>query len=1225
MSLRRWLIALVALLLSCSTAEATQFQGTRYYTRFSGEPNVTSLGFTYDDHTHNLVYATQHDIASLIGADGIMFAPNGNLLVTSNSSGVVYRLDATAGRTLQSVSTGTAGLPDFHMALDPGRTQFYSSNRYDRTSGPLDTFGINPDGSINNATTTPITGDDPNVTQLAFAPNGKTLYVDGAPNSFGSIGLFSFAGGNDVTTQLVGTNQVRAAHGVVYDPFTGLWTMFGGGAVATMDPSAATNANIAASLKQSIQFVGDFDQGTVDGLGHAFIAGAGDITFLDYSTSHDITHADQVIIRSTDGAGNGLGGVDDVVFKQINQSPWTGVSDTGWSTPNNWIGPVPGATVGTTNGDMAIFNRSAPNSPLAVDAGRNLKNITFDTSSVNSLTIGTTGGNALLLSAGGTIQTTSTVVNPQVINCPLILEGDYALTSGASSSAATLRLGGRITPGATSGVTTLSLSGTNVGNNTIGGILPDNGAGTLALTKSGAGVWIISGVNTFTGPTTVSAGTLVLGNSAAAQNTTVTISSDNGLEFAAGLGSATVGGLAGTGKLALQDKATTPAAVNLTAGGDGDSTMFTGVISGAGSILKTGTGTLTLTAANTYTGGTTISTGAIVLGNSNAAQNSTITVNTDNGLAFTAALSSATFGGLSGSGNFALQDQAASPAAVNITVGGNSASTSYGGVMSGTGGVTKVGTGTLSLLGVNTYTGLTTINAGVLQLGDGATTNGSIAGNIGDNATLAFANPNAQSYSGVISGSGGVTKSGAGMLALGGASTYAGGTTVNSGGLQIAGPTTISDGNIASSPIGKGTLTLATGTTLQDDGAARTLASNLVINGNITFASTGAGNLTISPTGLTNATNVVLHNNPAFNVTNITTIKSIIDGPGQSLTKSGAGILILGGANDYRGGTTINAGTLTVNAGGSLGGGPLTITAASGTHPMLNVSASQAVSSVTANASGMGSTTINLASTGTTLTSTGSLTASGTFNVNGGGTLEIQSPPTIAANGHIFVNNDTMRFSATTGTATIGTGVVATVNVGSTLELAGSVSALSSATNRANITTVATSNGVLVSGTNQRVGQINGAGSVVVNSGSDLTADHIVQSALVIQGSAGRPAVVTIAASDASGNPLSESAPNPLSALNLASPIGVAEPGPDLGAGSPANGSTSGTAGSMGFTQQPEAINGVGAAVPEPNALGLISSAAIVLLVVHVARVTLIRRRTPARQSGSASGYSRRP
>ena len=96
--------------------------------------------------------------------------------------------------------------------------------------------------------------------------------------------------------------------------------------------------------------------------------------------------------------------------------------------------------------------------------------------------------------------------------------------------------------------------------------------------------------------------------------------------------------------------------------------------------------------------------------------------------------------------------------------------------------------------------------------------------------------------------------------------------------------------------------------------------------------------------------------------------------------------------------------------------------------------------------------------------------------------------------------------------------------MGATLELAGSVSALSSAGgNRTHISNNSTAPGLLVSGIHQVVGGIDGAGSVQVNAGSDLTADHIVQSALVIGGSAGSPALVTIAASDASGNPLAQS------------------------------------------------------------------------------------------------------
>lgn len=100
------------------------------------------------------------------------------------------------------------------------------------------------------------------------------------------------------------------------------------------------------------------------------------------------------------------------------------------------------------------------------------------------------------------------MVNAQTVNAPLVLEGDYTFTSGASSSSATLSFGGGITPGATSGTTTLVLNGANGGANTISGVLADNDAGQLAVTMSGTGIWILSAANTYSGGTTVSSGTL---------------------------------------------------------------------------------------------------------------------------------------------------------------------------------------------------------------------------------------------------------------------------------------------------------------------------------------------------------------------------------------------------------------------------------------------------------------------------------------------------------------------------------------------------------------------------------------------------------------------------------------------------------------------------------------------------------------------------------------------
>ena len=106
-------------------------------------------------------------------------------------------------------------------------------------------------------------------------------------------------------------------------------------------------------------------------------------------------------------------------------------------------------------------------------------------------------------------------------------------------------------------------------------------------------------------------------------------------------------------------------------------------------------------------------------------------------------------------------------------------------------------------------------------------------------------------------------------------------------------------------------------------------------------------------------------------------------------------------------------------------------------------------------------------------------------------------------------------------TLTITPGTNATVSGTGTFELAGIVSNLTGAVNITNNSTSA--NGILVVGTNQVVGGIDGSGNLAVATGSELTANHIAQGALMIGGAIGSPATVTIAASDATGNPLTTS------------------------------------------------------------------------------------------------------
>jgi len=96
------------------------------------------------------------------------------------------------------------------------------------------------------------------------------------------------------------------------------------------------------------------------------------------------------------------------------------------------------------------------------------------------------------------------------------------------------------------------------------------------------------------------------------------------------------------------------------------------------------------------------------------------------------------------------------------------------------------GTGTLILTGTNTYSGGTTVNAGTLQIGNGAIS-GSIIGNIftGNNARVAFNRSDDYTYSGVITGSGSLVQSGTGTLILTGANDYTGETIVEAGTLTI--------------------------------------------------------------------------------------------------------------------------------------------------------------------------------------------------------------------------------------------------------------------------------------------------------------------------------------------------------------------------------------------------------------------------------------------------------
>ena len=184
-----------------------------------------------------------------------------------------------------------------------------------------------------------------------------------------------------------------------------------------------------------------------------------------------------------------------------------------------------------------------------------------------------------------------------------------------------------------------------------------------------------------------------------------------------------------------------------------------------------------------------------------------------------------------------------------------------GSVISGTAGLTTSGAGTLILSGNNTFTGGTTIGAGTLQVGTGGTTGALGAGDITNNAALVINRSNAVTFGQAISGTGTLTKLGAGTTTLTGANTYSGTTTISAGTLQVG-----------------------------NGGTTGTLGTGAVVN------------------------NAALR----INRSDAVTVGQAISGTG-TLTKLGAGTTTLTGANTYSGTTTISAGTLQVGNGGTTG------------------------------------------------------------------------------------------------------------------------------------------------------------------------------------------------------------------------------------------------------------------------------------------------------------------
>ena len=587
---------------------------------------------------------------------------------------------------------------------------------------------------------------------------------------------------------------------------------------------------------------------------------------------------------------------------------------------------------------------------------------------------------------------------------------------------------------------TLDGSGTNTIDQagvatTFSGVISDAAVGTpgsLIIDDSvGGGDLTLSGASTYTGATTVRAGTLSLTGSIAGSSG-VDLAGANAVFDVSHLSASTqinsLSGVAGS-RVQLGSKGLT---VN-----QAGATTFAGQISGAAGsgsgtpdFVKTGAGVLTLSGDNGYTNQTTISGGVLALsGQGSIAASSGVVDNA--AFDISATTSGASITTLSGNGVVVLGSR-------NLTL--TAAANTFDGVISGAGGVT-IASGAETLTGVNTYTGVTTINGGAsLSLtgagaiaNSGVTVNGtfdisattsgaaiqSLSGSghvVLGGETLLLTNASG-TFSGDIAGNGGLALLG-GRQTLSGANSYSGGTSISGGVLALTGSGTLG------SPAG--TLSLLGG--VLDLGGTTQRVGVMWLGGGVIVDTAGGGALTAS----------------AYSVQS-GDVGVVLAGSG-SLTQNGSGATTLTRANTYTGLTTISSGTLALAGSGS-------ISASSGVvdDGVLDISATNAGAAIT-RLSGHGA--VALGAQTLTLTRAGDA-FSGVIGGSGGGL-------TVGGGAETLSGSNTF-----TGAATI--------DAGASLRLAGAggVAAASGVTANGTFDISATSSGAAIT-------SLSGAGHVLL-------------------------------------------------------------------------------------------------------------------------------------------------
>jgi fibronectin-binding autotransporter adhesin len=634
------------------------------------------------------------------------------------------------------------------------------------------------------------------------------------------------------------------------------------------------------------------------------------------------------------------------------------------------------------------------------------------------------GSGTITVNAGGLLTYDGGVNN---VNLPnnITLNGGVLGTQSSS-----ITYSGSIVVQANSFLGSPPTSNGTFNSSTAGFVLSGPISGPGGLTKATGDSATITGLNTYTGNTTVTGGVLSLGSVE-----TPGVSGPLGNQTASAAG--TIVQTGGTLQLSATDHADYSGRLS-TAGSqawafdtNGQNVTFATLLQGTGSSLtKAGVGVLALPNAETYTGATTVSAGSIDLQNSAALQNSVLAVNTANGVIFDQSVTANAFtlGGLSGSIAIALKNNASTSVPIALTLGGATNAT-YSGVLSSGAGVTKIGTNIQVFAGLNTYAGNTTIAGG--ELGASSVETAGASGPFGTATTAGallltggaiqysaankfdyssrFSQNGLQNYSvdtngqtvtwaTALTGSSALTKSGTGILVLPTANTYTGNTNLVGGEVQAD----VAETPGVSGPFGNQTASAA-GTILMSGGGIQfTAVNSFDYSGR--FSTAGGQTWTIDTNGQPGSINTPLQ------------------GTTSVFIKAGAGVLTMNVADTYGGGTIVSGGTMLLGSTTALGAASAGVTVLAGATLDLN-----GLNDANANA---------FTISGAGVSGVGALTNSSATPVTYLGLLALGGSASVIASAGSIILSNTGSINGTNATLTLdgtatGSSLAGVVNTGS--------------------------------------------------------------------------------------------------------------------------------------------------------------------------------------------------